>query len=363
MRVLSNDDVKRVLPVVDLLGELRTAYEDLAQGMNAYTPLSWLYAPTGRDSDYYRLSATTGNSHAGGLAALRIKSDIVSWPRVERENKYAQSPGNFCGLIFLFDSGTGVPQAILQDGLIQHERVGAAAALGFEIMSNPGPVDVGLLGSGGMAESHLRQIARVRDFASVRLYSPSTDNAETLARKMSADLSIPVEVVLSPEHAVRDASLVITATSSIPPVLFGEWLSDGTHVTCVQRRELHSSVYDRADCIVQLGENALPSDVGIPGLTQIRGGLSAFVAGSLDQQARIPKAESGPKRKPFPRLVDLKAGRARGRVDAGDVSLFIPVGTQGVQFAAIAGRVFRECETRELGHVIPEEWFIEQIRN
>jgi ornithine cyclodeaminase len=56
------------------------------------------------------------------------------------------------------------------------------------------------------------------------------------------------------ERAVRHAELVVTATTSTRPVVYGDWLAPGTHITAIgadntTKRELDLSVLHRAQRI------------------------------------------------------------------------------------------------------------------
>jgi ornithine cyclodeaminase/alanine dehydrogenase-like protein (mu-crystallin family) len=93
-----------------------------------------------------------------------MKSDIVSWPvrhGVRVEDKYCVRPGLFCGLILLFSTEDGAPLAIMNDGYLQHMRVGALYGLGAKYLARSDASVVGMLGSGGMARSHLTAFAAV----------------------------------------------------------------------------------------------------------------------------------------------------------------------------------------------------------
>ena len=62
-------------------------------------------------------------------------------------------------------------------------------------------------------------------------------------------------------------------------------------------------------------------------------------------------------------LVDISTGRAKGRINAEQVSLFVNTGTQGLQFAAVAGRAYQLAKERGLGQSMPQEWFLQDIRD
>ena len=46
-------------------------------------------------------------------------------------------PGLYCGLIMLFSTETGGPLAMINDGTLQHFRVGGGAGLGAKYLSRP----------------------------------------------------------------------------------------------------------------------------------------------------------------------------------------------------------------------------------
>jgi alanine dehydrogenase len=110
-----------------------------------------------------------------GIFAIRMKSDVITWPRDEKgnwtEEKYCIQPGTFCGLIFLFSTMNAEPLAIINDAHIQHMRVGGGAGLGVKYLSRADSHVVGMLGSGGMAQTFLEAFRAVRDIQRVKVFS------------------------------------------------------------------------------------------------------------------------------------------------------------------------------------------------
>src|SRR4051812_37689072 len=126
MRLLDNDDIRSVLDMRGTITALRRGYDDLRNGEATYVPRIDMFAPTGRPDDYYQWGSMAGVSVSYGIAAVRMKSDVVSWQDGTHE-KYCVRPGRYCGLILCFRVTDGAPLAIIQDGYLQHMRVGAAA--------------------------------------------------------------------------------------------------------------------------------------------------------------------------------------------------------------------------------------------
>lgn len=362
MLYLSNSDVQAVLDTRTCLDALRAGYQDLARGDAAYVPRIDIHAPTGREDDYYRWGSMSGVCRSTGVVAIRIKSDVVSWPGGQTEEKYCIQPGTYSGIILLYSIENGEPLAMLNDGHLQHMRVGGSAGLGAEVLAREDAAVLGMMGSGGMAETYLEAIAAVRSLRQVKVYSPNREHREAYAREMTRRLEIEVTAVDAPETAVRGSDIVSTATDAMDPTFRAEWVEPGAHVTCVSRRELDKAILDRADVIVQLGIGTIPPSYRVPGLEWPYGGTASYVTGQEDERKRLPshkEAELGE----YTSLIDIETGRASGRENPSQVTLFINTGTQGLQFASVAGRAYQLARERGLGQPMPLEWFLQDIRD
>src|SRR5438270_4123889 len=105
-----------------------------------------------------------------------MKSDVVfesEYNCARTQEKYCQRPGLYCGLVFLTSTETGEPLAFINDGVLQHMRVGADGGIGVKILAKEDAVTVGMLGSGGMAHSNLDAFIQVRRIRRLQVYSPT----------------------------------------------------------------------------------------------------------------------------------------------------------------------------------------------
>src|SRR4029077_2673884 len=124
-----------------------------------------------------------------GYFAIRMKSDVVYEKRagdVITQEKYSSRPGLFCGLILLTSIETGEPLALMNDGVLQHMRVGADGAIGVKHLAKKDAAVVGMLGSGGMARSHVESFRCVPNIRRVQVFSPTRANRERFAAEMAA---------------------------------------------------------------------------------------------------------------------------------------------------------------------------------
>jgi ornithine cyclodeaminase/alanine dehydrogenase-like protein (mu-crystallin family) len=128
------------------------------------------------------------------------------------------------------------------------------------------------------ARSHLEALRIVRRFEDVRVWSPR--HAEDFARQFDG-----VRATSSAEEAVRGADVVVTATTSKAPVLFGEWLSPGAHINAVGAprpdwRELDDEALRRAQVYVDSRESALKESGDVIAAGEILAEVGEVVAGT-----------------------------------------------------------------------------------
>jgi alanine dehydrogenase len=370
MLFIDNETVKRVLTIADSIDSQDRAFRGLAEGGSIHRPRIDVYVPTGREEDYYRWGTMEGASRDLGVFAIRMKSDIVSWPEDANgnwtEEKYCIEPGTYCGLIMLFSTVNGEPLAMINDGYLQHMRVGAGAGLGVRYLSREDSHVVGLLGSGGMARSYLEAFCNERHITKVRVYSPTKEHRDGYAAEMSDVLNVDIEPVDDPESAVRGADIVATCTDSMRPVLDGAWLEPGMHVTNLGGYELDQGVFSRASVIVRqgIGGAHLSED---PRIQYGRGHSPvAYVAGNEQEMSRLPAPgghNSGGGSSTYPLFTDLVGGNIAGRTSPDDITLYINGGNQGLQFAAVGSVVHRRAKEMGLGRELPTEWFTQDIRD
>ena len=128
--------------------------------------------------------------------------------------------------IFLVDPQTGTPLAIMDGRLITEMRTAAVSAVATKLLAPADAKVLAILGSGVQARSHLQALRLVGDFPEVRVWSQTPAHAQEFAKEIGAN-------AMSAEAAVRDADIVVTATSSQSPVLKGSWLKSGSHVNAI----------------------------------------------------------------------------------------------------------------------------------
>lgn len=129
-------------------------------------------------------------------------------------------------MIVLFRPETGEPLAVMDGRLITEMRTAAVSAAATQVLSRENARVLAILGSGVQARSHIEALRDVCAFDEVRVWSRNPAHAEAFAAEFGAQ-------AMGAEAAVRDADVVVTATSAQTPVLRGIWLKPGAHVNAV----------------------------------------------------------------------------------------------------------------------------------
>jgi alanine dehydrogenase len=130
-------------------------------------------------------------------------------------------------VVTLYRLKDGELLSVMDGRTITDLRTGAASGVVARKVPIPGPVSIGVIGSGHQARTQLESLSVVYQIESAAVYSPTSANREAFAHEMSARLGFSVSSVDSAEAAVRGRSVVAAASSSRSgePVVRGEWLA------------------------------------------------------------------------------------------------------------------------------------------
>ncbi len=129
-------------------------------------------------------------------------------------------------LIVLNDPQTGAPLAVMDGRLITEMRTAAVSAAATKLLAPKDAKVLAILGSGVQARSHVEALQLVRQFEEIRVWSPNKAHAGQFAKEIRAKTMLA-------EDAVRDADVIVTATSSKVSILRGAWFKPGCHVNAV----------------------------------------------------------------------------------------------------------------------------------
>lgn len=246
MREYSEDEVAERLPMSLALAAVEAAMHALASGRAVNLPRRRLQPPP---------------PPAGASRPPRAMLHAME-AAVERDGRwyigyknYSTGPSGAHFTVGLYDGTSGEPLARFAADRLGQRRTGAASGLATRLLADAGAGEAGILGAGWQAESQLEAIAAVRPIRRARVYSPTADHRQRFAAILSQRLQIEVRAVASAAAAVRDAPIVVAATTAAAPVVADADLAPGVHVNAIgsnapRRRELEPATIRRAARLV-----------------------------------------------------------------------------------------------------------------
>jgi alanine dehydrogenase len=342
--VLKNEQMENLLPMSEEIEAIEQAFKELGEGKAMNAPRARLRTPWKEEGGQYYFNNIMGLVPGVKSMALRIDSSFSKEVQIAGSKRRVY-PGDFIGLVMLFDMDTCEILALMDDHHISTMRVGATSAVASKYLARKDAKILGLLGSGEQAKTQVTAHLAVRSLTKVKVYSPTKENRERFAREMSAETGIEIVPVDSAEKAVRGSDIVSAATNTVDPVVQGRWLEEGMHVTSLvggdgylPRKELDDEAITRASLIV----------VGYK--PQI----------FLDKQAEFhDRLERGiVKAEDLHELGDLLTGKCRGRKDEKEITLFKNNTGMGIQFAATARKMYEKAREKGIGSELPLDLFM-----
>jgi ornithine cyclodeaminase/alanine dehydrogenase-like protein (mu-crystallin family) len=211
-------------------------------------------------------------------------------------------------------------------------RTGAASGVAAKHLARPEASTAGIFGAGVQARHQVAALVAVRPLKTVKVFDVDSAKAASFAQQIEEDFHIVAYAVAEPREAVSESDVVITATTSSKPVFSGEWLEEGTHTNCVganspTKREIDDETFRRSKVVVDFREQVLDE----------AGDVRAAIASGAMSTERI-HAEMG----------DIVIGRAPGRVNEREITLFKSVGV-ALEDVATASFVYEQALARSVG--------------
>lgn len=316
IRILSAADVREALPMSKAIDGMRHAYGQLSGDKAIAPPRQHISSDKGVT---LIMPAYLPESSEFGIKVVSVYDDNpnINLPRIT-------------ATVLVLDPATGVPKAFMDGTSITAIRTGAGGGLAADLLSRQNAKTVGLFGAGVQARAQLQAVMVVRDIENVNLISRTSSSAQQLASEISQWENPPrVNLVSTSQEVVKDADIIICATTSATPLFDGNDLRVGTHITAVgtfvpAKREVDTRTIRRANRIVVDSREACLEE-----------------AGDLIIPNVVADAEIG----------EIVNGDKPSRQSDDEITFFKSVGV-AVQDAVAATIVLKEAEAKGLGTLI-----------
>ena len=215
--ILDADGVNAILPQVDTLGAMRALFTELGRKQAVQPAQTITVFPDDKGDFITYLGASTG----AGLFGAKLSPYLVQ-------------PGKpiITAWTILMSMETGQPIMLCDSGALTTERTAATTALAVDHLAKTDAQTLAVIGSGAVAQAHLRHVGGLRQWSEIRVYSPKLPSNE--ARKKSwLALDERVSFSTNAQEAICDADTVMLCTSSGTPVIDTADIGPGTLVTSI----------------------------------------------------------------------------------------------------------------------------------
>jgi alanine dehydrogenase len=297
---LNEEDVKQLLPMKACVDRMRQAFEEMRAGRTHNQPRRRLILETG--SVLHQMAGSWGNYFVTKIYSSNRKYGVLQM------------------INLLYDAETGKPLAYLEANNLGMIRTGAASGYATDLLAASDASVVGVIGSGWQARGQVEAMRDVRPIKEIRVWSRKPENAKRFAEEFHC------RAVESAEEAVRDAPIVVTATSSKDPVIEAAWIKPGTLINA-----MGSNVANRREIPAELMQ--APNRVVVDDLEQAK-----IEAGDIILAGSWANVEE---------LKDVQRGH-----DPARVTIFESLGI-AVEDAAAAGYVYEQAVAKKMGRPFP----------
>lgn len=247
MLILNANEVKKALPMNQVIAAMKEAYASLSDG-RAIVPLRTRVLISSHDAISLFMPAYM-TSDTGEALAIKVVSLFPNNP--PRGLAYIQAA------VLVLEADTGRAIALLEGSILTAIRTGAGSGAAIDILARKASKRVAIFGAGAQGRTQLEAACSARKIETVFIFNPTQEKANAFAKEMAGYNSIPrdIRVAQSPREAIENADIICTATTSSKPVFDDIYVRPGTHISAVgaytpEMQELPIETVSRARVVV-----------------------------------------------------------------------------------------------------------------
>lgn len=315
MKVISLEQIKKVLPSIDLIPAVEAGFAAYSAGEAVVPPVGELLLERGDVHIKY------GYLKRDRYYVIKIASGFYDNPRLGLPS------GN--GLMLLFSQQTGELVSILLDeGHLTDVRTAAAGAIAAKHLAPRKIERIGIVGTGTQARVQLMYLTQVTECRDVLVYGRGEEQLSRYESEMGKH-GFSIETTKNAGDVLPACTLIVTTTPSTTPLLFASHVRAGTHITAVgsdtpHKQELDPAILKNADVVV-----------------------ADSISQCLERGEIHRAVESGHiSRDELIELGDIIAGNAAGRISDEQVTIADLTGV-AVQDITIAAAVYERLEEQQ----------------
>lgn len=323
VRILSKGEIEKLISINEAIDVVRNVFMEMKDENNNSLERSVIEVNEG-----HLLCMPFYLPEEGKLGA----KIIAVFPKARKKEGKTIS-----GIVILCSAETGRTLCLMDAESITSLRTGAISAVASDILSRKASRVLSLFGAGVQGRAQVEALIVVRRIEKVKIFDINFEKARALAEELKKRHRRQSEFysVSSPEEAVADADIIVTATTSCRPVFDGNLVKEGAHVIAIgsftpQCRELDDALLSRAKIVVDSYAQSLKE----------AGDIIIAMSNNSIRESNI-----------YGELKELIKGEKKGRESEEEITVFKSVGL-AIQDAALAHKVFEKAEQQNAGEML-----------
>ncbi|KPL16192.1 MAG: ornithine cyclodeaminase [Bacteroides sp. SM23_62] len=241
MEIITLDQIKQVLPYIDILPQIEEGFREYSKGKVTVPPVGEMILDKGEVHIKY------GFVKGEEYYVIKIASGFYGNPDLGLPS------GN--GLMLLFKQKTGELVSILLDeGYLTDIRTAVAGAIAAKYLAPSKVHKIGIAGTGTQGRLQLLYLKEVVNCREILVWGRKQEKLDAYKSDMEKE-GFHVETTLDSSEILKQCNLVVTSTPSKTPVLSRKDLKQGIHITAVgsdtpEKQEVDSLILRDADIVV-----------------------------------------------------------------------------------------------------------------
>ena len=280
MKILTAEDVHAALSYPAMIDALQEAYSG---SFNMPPRQVFLLDDQPENHDAFAVLPSWNDE----LVAVKSFTYFPDNPKPKYASLYSK--------IMLFDRKHGEPLALVDGTSVTFWRTAGISGLASRLLSRENSKTLLLLGTGNLAPYIIRAQLSVRPIDRVMVWGRTLGNAQGVVEQLAKENdALRFEVADDLQAACGEADIIVSATGSHEPLVFGDWVRPGTHTNFIgnhhaKKRECDTALVAKSkvyadsyvNCFKEAGEVLVPINEGAISKDHVVGELTQMCSGAV----------------------------------------------------------------------------------
>lgn len=262
-----------------------------------------------------------GNCNTGG----------IKWIGSKPENPSKHGLPRASALTILNDPETALPICVMDGTLISAMRTGAVTGVGARYLARKDSSTVALIGAGTQNHTQLKAVlTALPDIKEVRICDLSSEKIEEFIQyEKRENPGLVFKGTTEAREAVEGADIIVSATTTVKPIVKSEWVKEGAFISNVGNYEYEYDVVRKSSKVLADNWQAVIH-------REHQTAAIMVLNGEIQRQDL------------YGELGEVINGKKPGRENDSEIIFFSPIG-MGIEDVIVAKEIYDRSKSRGIG--------------